>query len=415
MSASRHATVAGAGIVGLCAAHCLVRDGWRVTLLDRDAPGSGCSSGNAGVIAVDSVVPLGNPHTLRHVPRMLFSRQPPLIIRWRYLPRLVPWLVRFAAASVPSRVERGAQAQAALMKGAIDAWRGIAAAAGARDLLHERGWMYAYRSERAFHGDQWQRATMRRHGARLQELDGGGARSLVPALGDDVCRAVYYPGAAHSVDPRGLAERIAADLGQRGGEFRRTEVLDVDVTPACPARVHTTGGPLDTDLLVVAMGAWSAPLARRLGHRVPLDTERGYHVMLPDAGVELPMPVMMAELKMVATRMSGGLRIAGSVEFAGTQAPPDERRAVRLAAGARHYLRGLSTAWSSPWMGCRPSLPDSLPVLGRSPRAGNVLFAFGHQHLGLTQAAVSGQIIARLAGGRDPGVDMSPYRVDRFA
>lgn len=415
MSGHRHVAVAGAGIVGLCVAHYLLRDGWRVTLLDRAEPGSGCSSGNAGVLAADSIVPLGSPRTLAHAPAMLFSRQAPLAIRWRYLPRLLPWLARFAAASLPARMERSAAAQSRLMSGALDAWREVARAVDARSLIRERGWLHAYATESAFQAGRAEREMKRRYGVHFDELCGNEARQLVPALGDGVRRAVRYPAAAHSVDPEGLAQCIAADVVGRGGEIRRAEVLDLEVTPRCPARLHTSAGPLDTDLVVVALGAWSAPLARRLGHRVPLDTERGYHVMAADAGIEMPLPVMLSEIKMVATSMSGGLRIAGSVEFAGTGAPADERRATRMAEGARRYLRGLPASWSSTWMGCRPSLPDSLPVLGRSPATDSVLFAFGHHHLGLTQAAVSGRIIGALAGGRDPGLDMAPYRVDRFA
>src|SRR5262249_46414714 len=173
-------------------------------------------------------------------------------------------------------------------------------------------------------------------------------------------------------------------------------------------------GRHESEAVVLAAGAWSRALALRLGHNVALDTERGYHVMLPDPGVMPRLPIHLADFGFVATPLAGGLRFAGTVELGGLEAPPDWRRAQILLARGRQVFPGLKEVGLSQWMGFRPSVPDSVPVISGSPKLPNAYFAFGHGHLGLTYGAVTGQLIADLVAGRDPGLDMRPYRVDRW-
>jgi len=209
-------------------------------------------------------------------------------------------------------------------------------------------------------------------------------------------------------------QRLAEGFQRDGGTVLRREVRDVEVGPDGPRRLRTDQGDIEVETLVVAAGAWSARLAARFGDRVPLESQRGYHVTVGEPGVAPRMPVMWAERKFMMTPMQPGLRFAGTVEFAGLEAPPDYRRARVLLQQGKEVFPDLSTSSVSEWMGHRPCLPDSLPVIGRSPRFGRVLYAFGHGHTGLSGAPTTGRVVADLVAGRPPALDLTPYRVDRF-
>jgi D-amino-acid dehydrogenase len=407
-------TVLGAGIVGVATALYLQRDGHTVTLVDRDNPGEGCSKGNAGILATEYMFPLATPKTLRQVPRMLLDPRGPLCIRWRYLPRLLPWLLRFMACAKPKTVVASGRALVALLTGALDAYWPLLDQAGARALVHTNGWVYVYESEKSFVADREERELQRQHGTNLKELTDRELHELVPALDRSIRRGVLFPDATHSVDPFRLVQVLAEDFQRRGGVLRRDIVTDVDVRNQSSIRVRTDSGYHETNTVVVALGAWSGELAARLGSRVPLDTGRGYHVMLPKPGIELALHVSFKEYKFIATPMEHGLRLAGTVEFAGLDAPPNYDRAHVLLQCGRELLPGLSSEDYTVWMGCRPTLPDSLPVISQSPTYPNVFFAFGHQHLGLTLGPITGRLIADQVAGRTSNIDLTPYRIDRF-
>jgi D-amino-acid dehydrogenase len=412
--ASRKITVLGAGIVGIASALYLQRDGHSVTVIDQQGPGEGCSKGNAGILATEYMSPLATPKTMRQVPRMLLDPRGPLCIRWRYLPRLLPWLLRFMACARPKTVAANGRALAALLTGSLDAYWPLLDQAGAHPLVHANGWVYAYESEKSFVADRKERELQRQHGTNVKELTDNELHELVPALSPHLRRGSLYPDAAHSVNSFRLVQVLAEDFQRRGGLLRRAIVTDVDVRDQHRIRVLTDAGPYETDTLLIALGAWSGKLAARLGSRVPLDTERGYHVMLPNPNIKLKLPISFTEYKFVATPMEHGLRLAGTVELAGLNAPPNYKRAQVLLDHARELLPGLDAAGHTTWMGFRPSLPDSLPVIGRSPHHANVYFAFGHQHLGLTLAAVTGRLVADQIADRASNIDLAPYRIDRF-
>lgn len=411
-------TVVGAGIVGIAAALYLQRDGHSVTVLDRSPPGEGCSRGNAGIFALDSVVPLARLGVLHEIPAMLpamlIDATAPMRIQGRALLELFPWLVRFLFAARTSRVIAAASAQAALLRTALDDYRPLLEAAGAATLLREQGRLAVYQTERGFARAEAQRALQRRFGVHMDVLSAEAARELVPALGPRLRRAVRFPHGAHTPDPYRLVQTLAADFRARGGLIERAQVSAIEAPGAGPVRLWSEGGARETSRVVVAAGTGSRELARTLGHRVPLVAERGYHAMLPHAGVEMPMPVVDAEHAFVATPMDGGLRLAGTSELAGANAPPDYRRARILLERARRLFPALDVTGHEEWMGSRPTLPDSLPIISASARVADVYFAFGHQHLGLTLAAVTGRLVAALVGGRPTDVDLRPYRIDRF-
>ncbi len=409
-----HVTVIGAGIVGVCCAAWLQRNGCRVTVIDRDEPGRGASYGNAGLLQIDSCVPLGTPGVLGQVPGMLRDPLGPLAIRWGYLPRLVPWLARFAAASRPARVEEISIALASLLGRAAGSYRDLTAATGAEDLLRPTGTIFVYTTEAGFEAARFAHDLRRRRDIANQPLRDGEIRQLEPALSPDIKHAVFSPDCMQIADPLALTQRLAEAFVRAGGVILRETVTDIRIGAGGPSHVVTDAGVHDVDRLVLAAGAWSRPLARRLGARVPLDTERGYHLMLPNPGIELRMPIISGERKFGITPIGDGIRLAGTAEFGGLERPPDYRRARIMAGMAKEVVPELETGGGVEWMGFRPSMPDSLPVIGPSPRYANAFFAFGHGHSGLTLGAVTGSLITDLVLGRTPPVDLGPFRADRF-
>jgi D-amino-acid dehydrogenase len=413
-AAAKDIAVIGAGIVGVCCALQLLRDGHRVTLIDRQGPGEGASYGNGAVLPTESVVPVATPGILWKVPGMLRDPLGPLALRWGYLPRIAPWLLRFLAASTARRVERISQALAALHHGSIEAYAPLIAMAGAGDMLRRNGWVCVYESEAGFQDAAPMLELQRRRGVRLEILGPEGLRQLEPALAPIFPRAVFYPEVAQVVDNFRFVQVLAEAFQKHGGRLLREEVRGFELGAAGPRALLTDQGHRPCEALVVAAGAWSKPLAVQLGRRPPLDTERGYHLQLPAPGIVPRLAVYSTERAFVCTPLETGLRLAGTVELGGLKAPPDWRRAEALARHARRWLPGLETEGATRWMGFRPSMPDSLPVISASPRHANAFFAFGHGHCGLGLAARTGALIADLVAGRDPGLDMAPYRADRF-
>ena len=249
---------------------------------------------------------------------------------------------------------------------------------------------------------------------RFEILRDDEIRQLVPALAEAIKAGIFYPDVGHTVDPKRLVKALAEDLARGGASLQRARALGFDIGSDGVRAVVTDGGAIAADLVVVAAGAWSKPLAEALGSKVPLDTERGYHVTLPEPGIDPRLPVVSSELRFCVTPMAMGLRLAGTVEFAGLDAPPDPTRHQVMLKHAKRLYPGLNTTGASYWMGHRPSLPDSLPVIGRAPRHANAYLAFGHGHIGLTTAAITGRAIADQVAGRPPPFDLAPFRADRF-
>ena len=408
------AVVVGAGIVGVACGLYLQRDGWDVTLIDRRGPGEGTSRGNAGLMALSHVTPMALPGIVRRVPGMILDRDAALAIRWRYLPRLVPWLARFLLASRPAEVERICAALASLVLGALDAYGPLLELAGARDLVQRRGLLYVYQTERTFVRARAEMKLRRRFGVEVETLGRDEIAQMVPELAPIFIGGAFYPAVGHVVDPFGLVQTLAAALERGGGTIVRDEVTGFDAAGQGIGAVRAGRGPHHADAVVIAAGAWSKPLARQLGLRVPLDTERGYNVTVTNPGIEPRLPVVSGDMRFGVTPMLGGVRLGGTVEFAGLEAPPDPSRHALLMKHAKRLYPALDVSQRTEWMGFRPSMPDSLPVIGPAPPHGNAFFAFGHGHIGLTTAAATGRAIADLAAGRSPEFDLAPFRPDRF-
>ncbi|ANH73884.1 FAD dependent oxidoreductase family protein [Ralstonia insidiosa] len=410
-----HITVVGAGIVGTACALQLQRDGYQVTLLDQAGVGEGCSFGNAGCLSVASVVPMALPGMLKQVPKWLADPMGPLTVRWPYLPRALPWLLQWVRAGNEAQARATAPPLANLFGATFPGYRSLLDAAQYGGLIRQSGHLYVWRTLARSSGDRLAQSIRDTTGVRSQALSAGETRELEPMLAPDIQSGLLLPDNGFTSNPERLVKTLAANFVAAGGTVLRRKVLDFEFGEHGPTRLHTDCGTLPVSTLVLCAGAWSMRLGARLtGIRVPLDTERGYHTTLSAPTVQPSRPIMDCERKFIATPMEGGLRIAGTVEIGGLDAPPDYRRASILQRQGQQLFPGLAFAEDSAWMGHRPSLPDSLPVIDRSERYRNVFFAFGHGHLGMTGAPGTARLIADLVAGRPPFIDAGPYSLQRF-
>ncbi len=411
---TRKITIIGAGVVGMATAVHLLRDGHEVTVVDRDDPGQGCSFGNAGILAPTYCVPLSMPGTVWNVPGWLLDPLSPLSIRWRDLPGLTPWFLRFILAGSNSRSKASSKALRALHKNCVKDFQSFFESIQAGHLIKPSGMIYAYETERAFNKSSSDLEIIRRHGGKVEILDANQIQERVPGISNECVHGAFFPEDGQVSSPLHIVETLAAEFRRHGGEILKNEIHDIEIGADGPTRLLTNGDPMDLDVLVIAAGALSANFSKRLGSPVPLVGERGYHITLPDPGLEIDMPVMSGECKFAMTSMEMGFRAAGTAEFASLDAPPNYERAQILLTHMRRIFPAINTEGYSEWMGMRPSLPDSLPVIGRAPNFPSAYFAFGHGHAGLMGSVITGRTIADLVAMRTPDLELMPFRADRF-
>ncbi len=405
------ALVVGAGVIGVCCALALQRRGIATTLIDRGEPGAACSFGNSGGFAAGGVGPHATPGTVRRIPRLWLDRDEPLALRLRHLQRLLPWGRRFVAAA--SRVDAITAARHQLLSQSLAAWEELIVAAKAEDLVRAAGMLFAFARP-----DGPERAgafvdLARRHGVRMERFSGDEARRLNPALGPIVQAGLLFPDNRHTLSPIELTRRLFEEFVRSGGVFRHAQVTDIASEGG--VRVVADGQTLRGACVVLATGAWSPILARRLGIALPIIAERGYHLMLPLPSAEFRLPTTLSDRNIVLTPMSDGLRVSGISELGGPDDSPRWALARRLLPQARAYVPSLAEQPLSLWSGPRPSTPDSLPVLGTVKSRPGILLATGHGQSGLVLAGITAKLVAALACGEQPAeFDMTPYGVDRF-
>ena len=406
--------VIGAGIVGVNCALAAVKEGFKVTMVDRLAPGEACSHGNAGILAAWSFVPIFGPEVLGSVPKYLLDPKGPLTIRWTRLPHILPWMIKMLGFASTGHQRRAADAMHHLTMGCAEAYRDLAAEAGAPELVTQDRVLQVYDMESDFHKSEADFAFRAKYGVKYEALQGDDLRDLEPALGPDFKWAHGLLGGGTTTNPGRLTKVLAEAFVKRGGVLKQDEVRGLSRREGGGFRIETASGALEADRIVLAAGAFSHKLAAMLGEKIPLGTERGYHAILADPGIQVRHHIGWKRRAFYASPMEMGLRLAGTVELAGLEAEPDYKRAKVMADLVPQMLPGVKTEISQEWMGFRPTMPDSLPVLGPSAVAPGLLHAFGHQHIGLTCGPATGRIIARLLKGEAPNVDLAPFRPDRF-
>lgn len=406
--------VIGAGVVGLACAFRLQEQGNSVVIFDRAAPGRGCSFGNVGVIAADTVEPLASPATLRLAPVYLASRHAPLSVRPRYALKALPWLTRFAWAARPSQYARGVAALRAIQAHSLPAWQRLVADADCKQLLHCRGQLLVSESSQGMGALGTRQKELRETGITAEIFSRHEIDAFAPGLGNQVVGGLYFPDNAHVSDPFRVSQALLKAALARGARLQKADVSRLSAEPDGSFELSDGARSWRAGRILISAGAWSAPLARQLGDRLPLDTERGYQLTFANNNNELRLPVASLERHTFMTPMSCGLRMTGFVEFGGLQLEPDAAKFEKLHEHMQSLLPGLAHATSSEWMGHRPSLPDHLPVISRSKRHPRVLLAFGHQHLGLTLAGITAELVGALANERAPAIDLTAFDAARF-
>jgi D-amino-acid dehydrogenase len=409
--------VIGAGMVGVTTASFLLRRGHDVVILEPGNPGEGASFGNAGCFNGSSVVPMSMPGMIGSIPGWLSDPLGPLVIRWGYMPTLAPWLVRFLMAGKKDKVPRQARALRTLVDQGIETLAPLVRDAGVEDLVQRLGHLFVYRSLAHWDKESLAWRLRRDNGIAWDEFSQDELRQWDPNLSRDYVKGVLVRENGHTTNPHRLVEGLARAFQRDGGRVERRRALGFDVDGSRLVAIRCEDGPVAVDAAVVATGIGSKPLAAELGDRIPLESERGYHIMIRDPQAVPRIPTADAAGKFVATPMELGLRLAGTVELASYDAPPNWQRARVLFTHARRMLPALPDADPHElpmWMGHRPSMPDSLPVIGPSRRSASVIYAFGHGHIGMTCAAKTGLAVAELISGEVPHIDLEPFSPRRF-
>jgi D-amino-acid dehydrogenase len=405
--------VIGGGLIGSAAAAWLLSDGFDVTVFERDPDGRPASTGGAGLICPQEISPLARPGTLLSVPGWLMDPLGPLAVRPADLPQMAPWLARMAWSARPSQVERATAALGFLMKTAVADHLELARRAGLATYMRRTGALYIYDTSAAFASASREWRERASHGVDYREVTVAEAREMMPALEGGFERAIFAPESWMSSGPRGV---LAA--------MRETIVARASLTPAAVIEVRPDadgvvivadeGTERRFDRAVIAGGVWSRDLVRRLGLSVLLETERGYNTTWARPPFDIAMPVFVSEHGFVMSQVEDGLRVGGAVELASPEAEPNFRRAAAMRQKLRRYVPSLPETGGSEWMGCRPSTPDSLPVIGLHPSEPRIAFAFGHGHLGLTLSATTARHVAALLSGRQRERNLEPFGIERF-
>lgn len=407
--------VIGAGVVGLSTALYLRRSGRDVVVIDPLPPPGGASFGNAGMISADTSVPIALPGMLRKVPSWLADPLGPLAVRPSYFPKALPWLMKWIAAGRMSRVLEISDAMRALHKEAFLCWKEMLGPGNFSDLVRPVGQVQVWEADGESASAALERSLRERQGIPSQALGADDLRQMFPGISPAVRRGVLVPGNGYTVSPQRIVQTLHRLLLEAGGRVVPESVYKILPREGGGYDVMTNVGFHRAQQVVVAAGAYSARLLAPLGIRVPLETERGYHVMLPTPNVSLTTTISNKTRSFGVTPMEHGLRVAGTVEIAGLDAPPDERRAKALLANIRTMFPDVNTEGHRFWMGFRPSTPDSLPILGTVESRPGLFLAFGHGHFGMTGGPPSARLISRLINRQPTGIDAAAYAPQRFA
>ena len=404
-----HIVVVGAGIVGVSCALWLQRSGHEVTLVDRAGPASGTSHGNAGVLAAGAVIPVTTPGLLARAPRMLFSKDAPLFLKWGYLPKLLPFLRRYMSYANDAHVDRYGAAMSMLLHDTVAQHRALADGTDAARFISDEDYCFGYATRADFEADAYGWEKRRKAGYAFEVVEGKEYRAADPSYGPAFEVVVRCKNHGRISDPGGYVTALAGHFVDQGGVFDIRAVEDITLENGEIAALQTSKGEMRADKFVFAMGPWSKKIARKLGVKVPFESERGYHIEFMNPSVMPKNPMMVASGKFVLTPMEGRLRAAGVIEFGGLENGPSRGPFDLLKRQVKQVLPDLEYDEAVEWMGHRPAPADSLPLIGANDVNGKSYNAFGHQHVGLTGGPKTGRIIADIINGKKPNVDLAPF------
>ncbi len=413
LSMTKHVIVIGAGIVGVSTAIWLRRFGQEVTLVDRDGPGQGTSYGNAGLLAACAMVPVTTPGLITKAPKMLLDPDSPLFLRWSYLPKIAPWLVRYLKHANDRDTRRIASDLTDITADTVDQHYALTEGLAARDYLCKSDYVFAYGTRAEFEKDRYSWDLRREHGFVPTLIEGAAVQEFDPSFGTGITCLAVVKDHGFVTDPGGYVAALAQEFEQTGGRIIRATVDDIEAIDGTAPRLITSVGPLEADAVVIASGAWSKSLMTRLGLNIPLESERGYHIVMTNASGGPRAPSMISSGKFVATPMRAGLRCAGIVELGGLEAGPSDAPFALLHRKISEAFPALEFEREETWMGHRPATTDSLPLIGEVRKTG-VYTAFGHQHVGLTAGPKTGRLVAGLIADQPSNLNLTPFSPHRF-
>ncbi|TPE50969.1 NAD(P)/FAD-dependent oxidoreductase [Amaricoccus solimangrovi] len=406
--------VVGAGIIGVAIAHDLQRRGRDVVLVDRGPVSMGASYGNMASIAVTEFMPASRPSVWRQMPGWMLDPEGPVRVKPSYMPKLLPWFARFLAASRPAKL-RELEAQGAALCGRVyEDLLPLLAETRLEGELTEEGCLSLYTDEAEFAADRDHIEILERFGFPHEVIGRQAIRALEPELSDKIGMAVVFPQNRSLRDPHRLVVKLSERFLALGGRIETGEVAGFERGEGVTGVRLSDGRVLPADEVVLAAGAFTGRLTAMLGELIPLETERGSHTQIMSPGISMRHSIIWPAKAFMVTPAAGGIRVGGTVEMAGLDAAPDYRRAKETVKRAREALPNLRCEKFAEWMGHRPALPDTVPILSASAKTRGVYVATGHGHLGVTYAATTARLMGDLVTGATPPIDMRPYRIDRF-
>lgn len=413
-STSVDAVVIGSGIIGTMSAHYLLEDGRSVLMIERGEVARGASSGNAGILAFPEIIPIAAPGMMWKAPKWLLDPLGPLSLPPSYALNMVPWLWRLWRASARPAYERTVSVHARMTPVARSEMLRTVERAGLRAMLKQTGTLDLYDSEASLNAasDDWQ--AKRKAGFEFQRVGRGEIDSLQPGLAPQFRHGVFTPSGLQVSDPLEFTQALFGNAMSRGASLRIGEVIRIEPINDGARVVLADGAVFDAKTVVLAGGAWSKKIVTGLGDHAPLETERGYNTTLPLGAFPLHRQLYFNDHGFVVTPLSSGIRVGGAVELGGLTLAPNYKRSEAMLKKAKSFLPDLKTGGGRQWMGFRPSMPDCLPVISASTATPAIIYAFGHGHLGLTQSAATGRLVADIAARRKPALDIEPYSIGRF-
>lgn len=412
--AAKHVVVIGAGIVGAASAIWLRRNGMEVTLIDKGTPGMGASYGNGCILASCAVVPVTTPGLIPKAPKYLLDPDFPLFMRWRHLPRLVPWLARYMSHANANETRRISQGLSTVIGDSLEQHQALTAGTKAAKWVQASDYCFVYKDRAAFDADRFVWDLRREAGFVPELVEGAEVREREPILAPEMGLLAVMKDHGFILNPGNYVRDLVTLLEDLGGKFVQADVRDFDLSGGQITSVDTDQGRFPCDRAVLSAGVWSKPLMQKLGINVPLEAERGYHIVFRDPSQKPNNPMMLSAGKFVATAMDQGLRCAGVVEFGGLSEEKSKAPLRLLRKKVAEFFPDMVAQSEEEWLGFRPAPSDSLPLIGEVGASG-VYAAFGHHHVGLTGGPKTGRLVADLIAGNTPNADMSPYDPKRFA
>ncbi len=403
--------VIGAGIQGICNALFLQKKGHKVIIFDREEPGCGASYGNAGHFSPYASVPLNRPDVLTDIPAMLISSKGPLALKWNYVPKMIPWFLKFIKNCSKKNMLHTAKYMHQILDLALPAYDELFEEIDLEDLVKRNGILYIWNNQN-ISSRQLEIKIRDDLGVKQQIVNPKEIHDLEPNIKPIYDGGVFYEYARHTTNPKKVLQKLFDLFIKKGGKFYKYDVKELNFDDDKPV-IRTEIERFIFDKTIIACGAFSKKFSNDLYENIPLETERGYHIHFKNHQHLISRPVVFSNRGFGMTPMQQGLRVVGTVEFGGLKNPSSKSRIKNLINNAKYMLNELPQH-EDEWLGFRPTLPDFLPVIGPSKNYKNVFYSFGHHHLGWTLGAISGKIISKMIAGENTNLDLDPYSSLRF-